>query len=218
MKISQYNPRVKVLWCSPNPALYVDIAAQITQKSEPSNFAMNPGKMIPYLIKAEHTSLLEHAVICLSIRNVSRALLAQLTRHRMASYTAGSQHYQDYRDYPVVVNDPEVYENACTKAYHEYEQLVSSGQAISEARMVLPNASTVNIMWTINARSLCNFLRLRLCKRNVKEMVLLAEKVRIICRNWFPHCFDYIGPPCEMDGKCNQGKMRAKECKNGSSK
>jgi len=81
-----------------------------------------------------------------------------------------------------------------------------------EARQVLPNACTVNFMWTINARSLVEFLNKRLCKRNVEEMQIFAKKLYVLCMEWFPELFVHVGPQCKMLGVCKQGPMKADVC------
>jgi len=45
------------------------------------------------LSRMGHESPLEHAVFTFAIEGVSRALLAQITRHRIASYSVQSQRY-----------------------------------------------------------------------------------------------------------------------------
>jgi thymidylate synthase (FAD) len=134
----------------------------------------------------------------------------------MASYTSGSQHYQDYSEYPCVVH-PEFLKDisfvnfldvSLGNSFGEYNYLITQhGVPPQEARQVLPNAAAVNILWTINARSLVNFLKLRLCYRNVSEMQLFAERALSLARIHFPALFNNVGPQCFM-GKCKQGKMK----------
>ncbi len=45
------------------------------------------------LVEMGHESPIEHAVFTFGIENVSRALLAQITRHRIASFSVQSQRY-----------------------------------------------------------------------------------------------------------------------------
>ena len=45
-----------------------------------------------------HESVIEHASFTFKIEGVSRALLAQLTRHRIASFSVMSQRYVDHTD------------------------------------------------------------------------------------------------------------------------
>ena len=162
-----------------------------------------------YLLKADHTSPLEHIVYSFLIQGVSRSFLAQITRHRMSSFTSASQHYQQYGNYPCIVKDPsnKVMHESLLQSYVHYHQLVEEGMDIWEARQCLPNAAAVNIFWTVNARSLVNFLRQRLCHRNVPEMREFANKVLNIVTYHFPELFECVGPQCFED-TCKQGRLK----------
>ena len=137
--------------------------------------------------------------------------MAQLTRHRMGSFTCSSQHYQNYGDYPFIINDkwkdnPFV-RNVVETAKENYHLLRKAGCPKEEARQILPEGMGVNIMWTVNARSLINFLNLRLCRRNCKEIRIFAEKIHFMVNQELPQLFEYVGADCFMS-KCKQGKMK----------
>lgn len=96
----------------PYPANVVALAAQQTMKKNPE-IKGNPSALLSFLISADHLNPVEHAVICFRITDVSRACFDQHVRHRIASYTSSSQHYQDYTSYdcfvhPYMVNDERV--------------------------------------------------------------------------------------------------------------
>ena len=61
-----------------------------------------------------HASPVEHASFTFAIEGVSRALLAQITRHRLASYSVQSQRYVRLDDFQFVV-PPEVEQNPVAK-------------------------------------------------------------------------------------------------------
>jgi thymidylate synthase (FAD) len=210
---------------------YADMTIEVIQATEQSTTILHDACMlttgkeikdmkqtIQHLVSANHTSLFEHMSMTLLITNVSRSFLAQITRHRMASYTASSQHYQEYNTYPNVVSEAmakasEV-KQYCDENDAFYNYLIAMDIPKEEARQILIGAKAVNLMWTINARSLMNFLNLRLCKRNVQEMYLFAMRLHKVCYKWWPELFGLIGPDCEMLGGCTQGHMKAEVCKN----
>lgn len=167
-----------------------------------------------FLMQAEHESLTEHVIYTFLIQGISRSLLAQLTRQRTASPTSGSQHYQDYSDYPCAVHemfvDSEEMQEGIAKAYTNYTIMLNNGAPREEARQVLPNAATVNFLWTIDALNLHKFLRKRLCHRNVAEMQIFSGKVLSLVRPHFPEWFDHTGPQC-FSGKCYQGFLKCKK-------
>lgn len=194
------------------PEELIDLAAQHCLK-QPDN--ITPGSasdnLISFLLNAEHGNPFEHVFYTFKVNGLSRSGMAQLTRHRMASYTFTSQHYQDYSDYPFIIHqdykDHEEWDlcfEACMRCYHK---LMQNGVPKEEARQVLPNAMSTGFVMTINARSLVNFLRLRLCKRNCEEIINLAWQIKHHVTSHFPLLFQKVHTMCVMDKKCNQGAM-----------
>ena len=97
--------------------------------------------------------------------------------------------------------------SALETSLHEYNYLVDNGVPIYEARQVLPGAAAVNLIWTVNARSLVNFFTQRLCYRNVDEMQIFAERILERVTSWWPEFGGLMGPHCYTHGECNQGRM-----------
>jgi len=73
-----------------------------------------------------HESPIEHASFTFGIEGVSRALLAQLTRHRMASYSVQSQRYVSEKMFEYVV-PPQI--AAIPEAAEEYQRAMEEDQA-----------------------------------------------------------------------------------------
>lgn len=195
------------------PAEILALALDLTMKSDPEHVpAKLTHRLGKYLLDADHTSPLEHIHYTFLIQGVSRSFLAQITRHRMGSFTSASQHYQDYSEYPCIVDNAgnAIQEVALAHSVNIYTDLVKHGMAKEEARQVLPNAASVNLLWSVNARGLLTFLKQRLCYRNVKEMQLFAERVLSLVRPTFPEIFNYVSPQCGDKAGCRQGKMQCK--------
>lgn len=220
-KIQTYNNMtIETLRSTEEPQKLTKRACSMTMQAIPETNSVPSNGLLSFLIDAEHTSVLEHCSITFGVSGVSRSLLAQLSRHRLASITSQSQHYQDYRDVPLVfshqvASDTSLLDFILGAVDHSLEAYVfqrEQGVAKEEARQVLMNAAAVNILWTINARSLINFFRQRLCARNVAEMKMFAERIYTEVMTWWPELFQFVGPPCFMDKKCNQGSMRPKSC------
>ena len=80
-----------------------------------------------------HDSPTEHVNFTFGIEGVSRALLAQITRHRIASYSVQSQRYVKLEDFtyitpPAIAEDPEaleLYNEAMERIAKDYETLGS---------------------------------------------------------------------------------------------
>jgi len=222
-KVQSYNDMtVELMNATPYPAEVVGLALSITMNSDASkDIKPLTFKTAKFLIEAEHTSLLEHVVYTFLIQGVSRSFLAQITRQRTASPTSGSQHYQDYRNYPCAVHPdlvsfPRADEDRSQQLtrigldndFSIYTDLISEGVKPQEARQVLPNAACVNYLWTIDARNLLFFLRQRCCNRNVDEMRIFADKALVLSQEHFSEVFLHAGPQCFMDKKCKQGFLQ----------
>lgn len=79
-------------------------------------------------------------------------------------------------------------------------------RAIEDARYLFPNACETKLVFTMNTRSLLNFLRLRTCNRaqwEIREMAILMLKE---LKNTYPVLFKNAGPGC-VNGPCPEGKM-----------
>lgn len=220
VKIKDYtDSEVKLLVATPFPVDLIKKTVAVTKhKDFMSKSIDNMDKIIKYLLEANHTSVFEHIVYTFIIKGASRSFLAQITRHRMASYTSGSQHYQDYRDYGFKIdkqhasgNSLQLYKESVDESRKKYIELIENGIPNHEARQVLPNASENNLIVTINARSLINFFNLRLCRRNTREIRTIASKMYEYCINHFPELFTYVGPDCYMKNKCFQGNQSCGE-------
>ena len=58
----------------------------------------NEEKALTTALDSHHDSVMEHCSFTFIVSGVSRVLLAQLTRHRIASFSVRSQRYVSYRD------------------------------------------------------------------------------------------------------------------------
>ncbi len=72
--------------------------------------AEKTASFIDMLVEIGHESPVEHASFTFAIEGVSRSLLAQITRHRLASYSVQSQRYVKENNFSFVT-PPEIEEN-----------------------------------------------------------------------------------------------------------
>lgn len=175
------------------------------------------------LMEMGHESVLEHAGFTFLLEGVSRALLAQITRHRIASFSVQSQRYVSYENGFGYVVPPSIqalgpealaqYEEQMDQIhrwYREWQQkLGASGEKSNEdARFVLPNACETRMLVTMNARELRHFFSLRMCNRAQWEIRAVAETMFTLCYPVAPALFEDAGPGC-LRGPCPEG---AKTC------
>ena len=162
-----------------------------------------------------HESPIEHASYTFAVEGVSRALLAQLTRHRIASYSVQSQRYVDKAGFDYITpssieNNPDaedIYNRCMMMIDLCYQELKQLGIPNEDARFVLPNACDTRIIFTMNARSLHNFFRLRCCNRAQWEIRAMANEMLRLCREVSPVLFRHAGSSCAVSGKCSEGAM-----------
>jgi thymidylate synthase (FAD) len=80
----------------------------------------------------------------------------------------------------------EVYDHA----YSTYERLVEAGVARELARLVMPVGAYTEFYWTVNARSLMNFISLRAADAAQREIRRYAEAVERLFAEKMPVTYD----------------------------
>ena len=179
----------------------------------------NPEKSLDVALDGGHESVIEHAVFTFKIEGVSRVTLAQLTRHRLASFSVSSQRYIKIIDAdfvtPQTIIDHAWQDNYKAEIMRDltlYTLMVNDGVPYEDARYVLPQAFTCNIMLTMNARELRHFFSMRCCNRAQWEIRELANEMLRQCKEVAPILFADAGPGC-VRGKCPEGP---KSCGKGT--
>ncbi len=166
-----------------------------------------------------HLSVLEHASFTFGVEGVSRSLLAQLTRHRLASFSVQSQRYVSYEKgfgYIIpesikalgdeAVEEFEAQMDTIHNWYTAWQSRLEKGEAGNEdARFVLPNATETRLVMTMNVRELRHFFALRMCNRAQWEIRQLATQMHQLCMEVAPILFETAGPGC-LNGACPEGK------------
>lgn len=134
-------------------------------------------RLIRHIMKSGHTSTIEHLSFTFMVSGLSRAALAQLTRHRVGfSYSVQSQRFVKFGsndksggfDYIVpasISNGSEenyyTFTNAMDQAQYQYDELRKKGVSAEDARSVLPQSAACNLTMTANLRSIIDFYRKR---------------------------------------------------------
>ena len=166
-----------------------------------------------------HLSVTEHAAFTFAVEGVSRALLAQLTRHRIASFSVQSQRYVSYEKGFGYIVPPKIEalgEDAVAEFvrqmdtmhqwYTGWQEKLGAGEGGNEdARFVLPGACETRMMVTMNVRELRHFFSLRMCSRAQWEIRALATEMHRLCMEIAPALFADAGPGC-LRGACPEGE------------
>ncbi len=161
--------------------------------------------------KFKHGSTLEHLVMNFTMSDISRALLQELARHRMASPSVKSTRYTlkelklelPFKDDILNGNTSNFFKKndlysseigmraskylvytyevmvdiASIKALENLRILIVSGISNDKAKYCLPESYKTSCSWTINARSLQNFIHLRSSKSALWEIRDLAIQI-----------------------------------------
>lgn len=177
---NRVRPKVKLISHTPHPIDLIAKCAAVCYDSEPKT------STVIHCVKSGHTSILEHANFTFQIENVSRSLLAQLTRHRVGvAFNVISQRYVSMENTPFVtpraiksttttVNAISIIQNTFDNIRNDYLELRDIGVSKEDARCILPNACSCKIIMTINLRALCHLCNERLCSKaqlEIREMV-----------------------------------------------
>ena len=189
-----------------------DLKDKIEQKDQEA--------FIRRLLSMGHESVFEHACFTFGIEGVSRVLLAQVTRHRMASFSVQSQRYVSYEKGFGYILPPKIEAlgpEAAAEYHRQMEQMQAwyndwqdrlgkNGEGTNEdARFVLPGACETRILMTMNVRELRHFFSLRMCSRAQWEIREMATKMHRLCLETAPALFADAGPAC-LRGKCPEGE------------
>ena len=204
--MNSVTPTVTLLTYTPEPVEICKIAAGVCVGNPEGSLAG-----LKHAIQSGHESVLEHVSFTFMLQNVSRVLLAQLTRHRLASYSVESQRYVSYKDgfnAHIPTDNPKLlylYNAAIAHSEYIYKQLLEAGVDAEDARYVMPNAATTTIVVTMNARELRHFFRMRCCNRAQAEIRYVANEMLKLCKGVAYELFEDAGPACKV-GACKEAK------------
>ena len=186
--------RVEVIRATESPVEVISLAAGVCYgKTDVSE------KRVRHCFNNGHLSVFEHASVTLRIEGISRACMAQLTRHRHCSFCVESQRYNKYDlsgdDWFVVPPeftdcDGKPYREfvdhmgECARAYTNAIELVKP----EDARYLLPEATKTNLEMTCNLRELYHLLDMRCSQAaqwEIRElMTAIALEVSQVSQQW----------------------------------
>lgn len=147
-------------------------------------------KLIRHLIAKDHGTPFEHAYFRFDVK-CPIFVARQWIRHRIGTYNEMSLRYclakRDFYTPEGLTGEAlERYKKSINAAFDAYEALVGSGVKREQARGVLPLSLYTLYYWTVNARSLMNFLKLRLDKSAQPEIREYAKALLEIFRETMP--------------------------------
>jgi thymidylate synthase (FAD) len=183
----------------------ISYCARVSNPSNQLNTETAP-KLLKYLIKHKHWSPMEMVSMTIEIQT-SRAIAAQILRHRSFSFQEFSQRYSEATELEPIefrkqgktnrqVGDEEVQLTSYQASYIEraekacltaYDFLIESGIAKECARMVLPLSTQTTMYMSGTIRSWIHYIELRSTEDTQKEHRKIALEIKEIFKQNFPN-------------------------------
>ena len=200
---------VKLISVTPDAEQHMAYCARVSNPSNQDNEKY--AGLLRYCIKHQHWSIFEQAFMTLEI-NTTRAIAAQILRHRSFTYQEFSQRYADSSMFGEVIPLPELrrqdtknrqnsiddldefivqrlqmqMQTLFSSSMNLYHQMLDAGVAKECARNVLPLCVPTRLYMSGSVRSWIHWIDLRSANGTQKEHMLLAEGARAIFKEQFP--------------------------------
>lgn len=212
-----------LVWITPNAGKLIGKIARVSSPQNEDN--PNVSGLLKYLIRNKHWSPFEMASMCVEIKT-TRAIAAQIIRHRSFSFQEFSQRYAEVAELPVIpelrrqdlknrqnsIDDlPEEtkmqFNEKVEKLYSDtlslYNEMLSSGVAKECARGILPMNSPTRIYMSGTIRSWIHYIQLQGIEKNgaQKEHILIAKEIAEILNNEIPEIMDAVNSSLLSDQK-----------------
>lgn len=182
--------------------------------SNPANQTSDNTGLIKYCAKAGHWSIFEMSNFVFEIVT-SRAITAQILRHRSFSFQEFSQRYSEatsFETYParrqdfknrqnsiadMSTEDLEWFEKAQADiqdaAAYLYEQALARGIAKEQSRMLLPMSTTSKIYMNGSLRSYIHYINVRTDPSTQLEHREIAEAIKVALAKEVPNVAQALG-------------------------
>lgn len=197
---------VKLISITPDAESMMGYIARVSNPANQDN--PDVAGLLGYCIKHNHWSVFEQAHMTIEIET-TRAISAQILRHRSFTFQEFSQRYAEVTELPAVFDlrsqDTKNRQNSVDNIPNDikadlqakihthlvdtqrlYEELLAQGVAKECARMVLPMCSPTKIYMTGNVRSWITYINLRSANGTQKEHMDIAEECKKIFKEQLP--------------------------------
>lgn len=203
--------KVSLLTATPDAEKIMAYCARVSNPANQDND--NISGLLKYCIKNGHWSVYEHAHMTVEIET-TRAISAQLLRHRSFCFQEFSQRYAeatDFETYPARRQDKKNRQNSVDdmseedKAWFEeaqknviavsntlYEEALQRGIAKEQARFLLPLNTKTRLYMTGNVRNWIHYIQLRTANGTQLEHKQIADAIKNIFVDNFPIISDAL--------------------------
>jgi len=203
------SEQVKLISVTPDAEKTMGYVARVSNPANQEN--PNVAGLLKYCVKHQHWSVFEQAFMTLEIET-SRAIAAQILRHRSFTYQEFSQRYADSSLLAEAIPVPELrrqdtknrqnsiddidpfvkqeFEIKMRRHFDEamvlYQSMLDMGIAKECARFVLPLATPTRLYMSGSCRSWIHYITLRSANGTQKEHMDIAEACKKIFAEQFP--------------------------------
>jgi thymidylate synthase (FAD) len=198
-----------------------DLISYIARVSNPSNQlnTETAPRLLKYLIKHKHWSPFEQVSLTFQIIT-SRAIAAQIIRHRSFCFQEFSQRYSQINSFEsfelrkqaeknrqssqdlfeLGPKDVEIIKNHLVQSAKIYDELIEKGAAKECARMLLPLCTQTTLYMTGNLRSWLSYLNVRLEDNTQLEHREIALAISKVIAEMFPNTTEALDNFNEFKG------------------
>ncbi|AIX12407.1 thymidylate synthase [Escherichia phage Pollock] len=205
--------QVKLITVTPDAEKIIGYIARVSNPDNQDNPSV--AGLLRYCIKHAHWSVFEQADMTLEIET-TRAISAQIIRHRSFTFQEFSQRYAEVKQIPAVFDlrsqDEKNRQNSIdnipadlkadlqtkiqthiVETQRLYEELLAQGVAKECARMILPMCTPTKIYMKGNIRSWITYIQLRSANGTQKEHMEIALAAKEIFKTQFPIISEALG-------------------------
>ncbi len=203
---------VKLIWITPDAEKLIAYMARVSNPKNQNNEKITG--LLKYCIKNAHYSIFEMCNMCVEIQT-TRAISAQILRHRSFSFQEFSQRYAEVENKPDYFHlrrqDLKNRQNSIDDITEEtkkkldnsvrmtlvdidrcYNNLLNNGVAKECARMILPMCSPTKMYMNGTIRSWIHYLSVRCDPSTQKEHREIALEIKEIIKKELPIIYECL--------------------------
>lgn len=162
--------KIELIAITPDPEQVIEEAARTCYMSNSNVTQDSARNFLPKLLNMGHESPFEHAYATFRISGCSRAMTHQLVRHRLMAVSQKSQRYVSEKSFDYVIPESiqpehvEDYRRDMEAINQMYQKWKERGLKNEDARFVLPNACTTELVISANFREFRHIFHVRCSK------------------------------------------------------
>ena len=202
VRLIQKTPHfLKTCWVAARTCYSADSPMELLQRETTEEEML---RLLDRILTSKHLSVVEHCSMTFAVKDVSRTLLAQYSRHRIGvSLSVQSQRYVSEQSsknenglFGHVIPETvlgrqdacERYAEAMKQMQRAYDDLLDMGVAKQDARFVLPGGACTNFVTTLNLRSFMDVYEKRVitpgAQWEIREMLVRMRDLLVAEEPW----------------------------------